>query len=148
MNGQLQTIELYMIIVGVSLMIGLMFSAYSSSVSGLRQAGEKRVEEINLMDFCSSFADETIPEVNKKLGELLSIYNLTGKDVFVFRDKYSLNLTKKINNTLEMTFGKRWQFVFGRMRLGYDPKGKTLGCRIYVPSLKNRGYTYAVLRVW
>ena len=148
MNGQMHTIELYMLVVGISLMIGLMFSAYSRSASELRVAGERRMSEISVREFCMNFPKERIRAIDKKIGELMAIYNLTGDDILVFENRYIINLTDKINTTLESFFGKSWSFDFGAMNLGYPAPSRHLGCRIYVPSLRNRGYTYAILKVW
>ncbi len=147
-KGQLQTIEMYMVIVGISLLVGIMLSLYSSSASSLSRAAEKRIRQVSLSDFCLSMAEERIPGIDKKLGELLSIYNLTGNGIFVFEDRYVVNLTAKLESTMSSAFGDRWNFTFGALSLGHPHPAAAAGCRIYVPSIGDRGYTYAVLRTW
>ena len=148
MKGQLQSIEMYMLIVGISLLIGIMFSMYSTSVSQLSGFSKKRMLERSLSSYCKSFPMGSIKNTTKTLGELMVIYNSTGNDAFVLDGKYFVNLTSRINSTLSMRFGRRWSFEFGAMKLGYDAPAGHAGCRIYAPSIKKKSAIYAVLKVW
>lgn len=148
MKGQLQTIELYMLLLTVSFLIGVMYAMYSSSTGQIRKLGERRLMESAISQYCISFPSSQIGSSGKTVGEMMSIYNATGKEVFVFEGKYVINITQFIYQKLSADFGSRWHLSFGSMDMGSPAPPSSMGCRIYIPRIAGKEPLYAVLKVW
>ncbi len=147
MKAQLQAIEIFIVIAGITLMVGIMISIYASSVSSISSLGERRAKERSITEFCVYFPAETVGNTDKTLGELLAVYNMSGNEIFVIDGKYELNLTSYVEKVLNNSFGNRWMFQFGYMNIGRRAPASSYGCKIYIPSIDGK-IRYAILKVW
>ena len=137
-----------MVVVGITLLIGIMYIMYSSSTSRLARITSRQAEERALFDYCVSFPRTEVEATNKHIGELLSLYNSTGNEIYIFEGKYVLNITSKLETIFTDSFGRNWWFKFGAMEIGNKPPNYALGCKIFVPSIDSGKSIYAVLKVW